>query len=821
MRCKSFQRVIGYWAILVWLANIATSQGAAPVHFENGDRKNEESARGLSIVGPDAGLQLLVAETVTGRPRDVTREARFESTPAGIIAIDESGWITPRAEGVVQVTAHTAHGSESIQIAVTGLDPEPRIRFSDQVVPILTKYGCNSGGCHGKSGGQNGFRLSLFGFQPDDDYRYLVDGTRGRRVFPAAAERSLLLQKASGTVPHGGGARIAVDSAPYRILKKWIAQDLPPSQVDDPHIVEIRVTPKERELAPNQSQQLAVSAYYSDGSVVDVTRVAHFESNDTELAEVNERGLVVIGKQTGRAAILARFQTHLDLFYATVPLGKEIETTFPHTNPIDSLAFANLKQLGLPPSLACDDATFLRRATIDLAGRLPTLAELESFRHDGSADKRIQLIDRLLDSPDYADYFANKWSAILRNRRGSTDERKGLTYAFHQWIRASLLENKPYDQFVRELLTASGHVHDAPAVAWYHEVRGMEAQTEDMAQLFLGLRIQCARCHHHPQEKWSQHDYYGLAAFFSRLGEKPSADRRGLMHIVHQVGKATVRHPVSGLEISPTPLGGAAVSLPDDRDPRHALVDWMTAPDNRFFARALVNRYWKHFFGFGLVHPEDDMRVSNPPSNPQLLDGLAEYFIQQRYDLKALIRLICTSHVYGLTSEPNPDNRMDQKNLSRFAPRRLPAEVLLDAINQVTETTTTFAGVPSGYRAVQLPDMAFPSDFLSMFGRPEASSACECERSSDVNLAQTLQLVNSTQLQEKLGQGRAARLHQQTVPHDQRVRELYAVALSRDPTAAETAAAVTYLNENASRGKEAYEDLVWALVNTKEFLFNH
>jgi hypothetical protein len=425
----------------------------------------------------------------------------------------------------------------------------------------------------------------------------------------------------------------------------------------------------------------------------------------------------------------------------------------------------------------------------------------------------------LVDSPDYADYFANKWNSILRNRRTDKNVRV-TTYGFHDWLRESLLENKPYDQFVADILAASGDIRGNPAVAWYHEVRDLSSQVEDTAQLFLGLRIQCARCHHHPFEKWSQDDYYGMAAFFSRVGRKPS-DLSGKDNIIHNPGVAAANNPATGKNVAPTPLGDAAVSVDPYSDPRLVLTDWLAAQDNPFFAKALVNRYWKHFFGRGLVDPEDDMRVTNPACNPELLDALAQDFIDSGFNLKALVERICTSQVYGLSAIPNEYNRDDKQNFSRFYPRRLGAETLLDAIDDLTDTASRFEGTPAGTRAVQLPDNAFDSYFLTVFGRPNAASACECERSSDVNLAQCLHLLNSEEVQQKVGGARAQQLASDDRDIQQRIRDLYYVAFSREPTADETNVAAAYVSQRVDEPRKAFEDVLWALMNTKEFVFNH
>ncbi len=775
------------------------------------------------LVGRDAYQQLVVTgQYSTGQTRDVTSQATYSATPDGIVSVDSAGYVTPIAEG--EATIHVAVGAgidASLGVTVSHIENDLRVNFPNEVVPIFTKFGCNGGGCHGKASGQNGFRLSLLGFEPTEDYEHLVKEARGRRLFPAAPERSLLLMKASAQIPHGGGHRIEYDSPSYRVVRRWIAQGMPYGEPDDPTVTHIDVLPGENLMPRDATQQLVVVAHFTDGSTRDVTRMTQFDSNDTEMAEVNVKGKVTTFSQAGSVAVMARYQGHVGVYRATVPLGLPVDNLPPSKGVIDELLFARLKSLGLPPSQVCDDATFLRRVTIDIAGRLPTLEEAEQFLANSDPNKRDNAVRRLLDSADYAEYFANKWSAVLRNKRRQ-DNDKEATFAFYEWIRQSLFENKPYDQFVREIIVATGESGKNPPVAWYREVKEQSAQVEDTAQLFLGLRIQCARCHHHPFEKWSQQDYYGVAAFFSQVGRKKGY-RNDEDRIFHQVGVAQARNPKTGENVKPTGLGSEALDIPADDDPRQALVDWMARSDNPFFGKALVNRYWKHFFGRGLVDPEDDMRVTNPAVNPELLDALAKDFIDNKFDLKHLVYTICTSQAYQLSAMPNEWNVDDKQNFSRFFPRRLPAEVLLDAIDQVTGSKTNFGGVPQNMRAVELPDNGFNSYFLTVFGRPEASSACECERSGDANLAQSLHLLNSGEIQGKLtnGGGRAALLAgDQAREHAPKVRELYLLALAREPTAEEMGVVLGYL-ERSENPRLAYEDIVWALVNTKEFLFNH
>ena len=709
--------------------------------------------------------------------------------------------------------------------------PRP-LNFANDIVPILTKGGCNSGGCHGKSGGQNGFKLSLLGFEPQEDFEHIVKEARGRRVFPGSPEQSLLLTKGTAQLPHGGGKKLDPNSEDYADLVRWIREGMPYGKDTDPKMASISVEPATLTMPLKGAQQLQVTAHYTDGSTRDVTKRALYEANEKAMAETNETGRVQLFDLPGDVAVMVRYQGKVSTFRATVPLGAPVDKLPASRGFVDDLVFAKLKTIGMPPSDIADDGTFIRRVTLDITGRLPTAPEMKDFMASKGTNKREALIDRLLDSPEYADYFANKWSALLRNQRTQPTYARG-SYLFYSWIRDSIAENKPFDQFVREVVAAAGDLDQNPPVAWYRQVKDMKQQMEDVAQLFLGTRMQCAQCHHHPFEKWSQQDYYGFAAFFSNVSRKPSSFV-GEEMIYHKRGIAQTTNIRSKAAVMPTSLGGETLKLKPEQDPRFALADWMSDKDNPFFAHTLVNRYWKHFFNRGLVEPEDDMRETNPPVNPELLSALASNFVESGYDMKKLIRTIVTSTTYQLSAVPNAHNAKDRQNFSRYYPKRLNAEVLYDAVNTLLDVETTFAGQAPGTRAVALPDNSYNQTtyFLSVFGRPDSSSACECERSQEASLAQSLHLLNASEIQTQLsrGNGRADTLTRDTRPDDDKITDLYHIALSREPNADEVKFARAHLDkktagkasDEASKGKkEAYEDILWALLNTKEFLFNH
>jgi Protein of unknown function (DUF1553)/Protein of unknown function (DUF1549)/Bacterial Ig-like domain (group 2) len=778
----------------------------------------------ILLRGSDARWQLqLTAVDKANQLLDVTRQSKLRVEPAELARVDEAGLVVPLANGKGKIVGvFNDAATAELAIEVVGMESIEPVSFPNQVVPIFTKLGCNSGGCHGKAAGQNGFRLSLLGFEPKEDFEHLLNEGRGRRLFPASPDQSLLLTKAINVSPHGGGQRLEVDSHEYRVLSRWIAQGMPYGKDTDAVVEKIEVIPAVRTLSRKSTQQLSVIAHYTDGRTEDITRTAQFDSNNGDLATVSEKGLVTLGDQAGDAAIMARYMGKVGVFRASVPLGAAIDVWPPVRNLVDEHVFAKLKSLGIPPSPPCDDATFVRRATLDIAGRLPTIAESTEFCADTSEGKHNRLIDRLLESGDYADFFAKKWSAILRNKRNSAGEQLS-SFAFHDWLRNSIYDNRPYDAVVRDLLTASGSVESNPAVAWFKAVPNVESRVEDAAQLFLGQRIQCARCHHHPFEKWSQADYYQMSAFFAKVTSKEGSTPEQPM-FVSRLGTATAQHPKSGQTLAPAGLDAKQMTVAPTDDPRLELVNWMVAPENPFFARSLTNRYWKHFFERAIVEPEDDLRITNPPSNPELLDGLAKYFVESKFDLKGLVRLICTSSVYRLSSDANEHNLSDQTSYSRYYPKRLQAEVLLDAIDQVVDSTTAFDGMPAGTRAVALPDTNFNSYFLTVFGRPDSASACECERSQEATLAQSLHLLNSKDVQAKLSGNTAtpAKIAVDTsIDYAHHVQNLYMKAFSRKPSEEELQTSLAYIEKKKANLREAYEDLVWALINSKEFVFNH
>ena len=776
-----------------------------------------------TLDGPEAVQQLRV-DGPSGTDRTV--EAHYESSNPSIARVDAGGAVWAVGDGSTTIVAKDGPLSSRSSIVVRGVSSPRPIHFADQVVPIFTQAGCNGGGCHGKLAGQNGFRLSLLGFEPDLDYETLVKEGRGRRLFPAAPAESLLLQKATARLPHGGGRRIDPGSIEERLIARWIGQGMPVGDKAAPPLARVEIDPSSRVLRPGGRQQLLVRAVYADGRVEDVSRRAQYFSNDPPVAAVDAAGRVSSGDSSGRAAVMARYQGQVAVFEATIPAaGAAVFAAFDALNFVDTLALKQWRSLGVEPSPPAEDAEFIRRARLDVTGTLPTAEEARAFADDPDPAKRDKLVDRLLRTPEYPAYFANQWAEILRNQREDKPQYQNATYRFHDWIRRSLAENVPFDRFARAIVAASGTTETAPAVGWYRRLKGPDAFVDDTAQVFLGMRLQCAKCHHHPYERWGQDDYYGFAAFFARVGRKPS--RTGLRagrveEAIFNARTGSVTNPRTGRPMSPRALGGVVAAIRAGDDPRLALADWLSRPDNPYFARAVVNRYWAHFFGRGIVEPLDDLRATNPPSNPALLDALAADFVAGGYDLKRLIRVICGSRTYGLSASTTPTNAHDRQSFARHYPRRLPAEVLLDAVSDLTGTPTPWPGLPVGTRAIELPDDGFPSAFLDGFGRPKRQSACACERLDDPSLGQSLILVNSPEIQAKLSSptGRAHALAADPRPLPDKLDALFWAAFARPPGSGEVANATHHVEAHRDDPARAYEDILWALINAKEFQFN-
>ena len=702
------------------------------------------------------------------------------------------------------------------------------VHFRSELIATLNVGGCNAGACHGTPSGKGGFRLSLRGFDPAADYLQLTRDVLGRRTDKLAADASLVYEKALGRVPHEGGQRFLAASEPGRTLHDWLTEGLRDDPAGSPELQEIRILPGNRVLAePARWQQLAVLARFSDGSVRDVTRLTVFSPSDAAVADVTPAGLVEF-KQAGEVAILCRYLQELQTVRLTFlePRKDFVWKAPPEANYVDKFVFAKLKMLSIPPSELCTDQEFIRRAFLDVCGVLPSADEVRTFLASAAPDKRARLVDSLLERQEYADFWTLKWSDVFRSNR-KTIQVKGV-YVFQHWLRDHLERNTPFDAIVRELITADGSTFANPPANFYRIARDPQNLAETTAQLFFGIRMQCAKCHNHPFERWTQDDYYSMAAFFARVRQKkddvepgPNAQTPG-GEVIYSDRGGEVTQPRTGKVMPPKFMGGAVAKVPSGKDRREVLADWLTTADNPFFAKSVANRIWYHLTGRGIVDPVDDFRDSNPAANDELLEALAKDFAANHFDVKHLIRVVMNSRTYQLSAQPNEFNKDDSKYFSRAVTKLLGAEQLLDALCAVTAVSEKFPGMPAGTRAVQLPDGDANHPFLKTFGQPARELACECERENDSNLAQALQLINGPTVNEKLRNpnNRIGKLLGSKATDSDILSDLYLSTLSRPPTDADAKVALGHIAKAKDRRK-AWEDVHWALLNSKEFLFRH
>lgn len=795
----------------------------------------------VSLAIPLLSQRLVVEGTYAdGHVADVTSQAVLASSNSGIARADKAGFIHPEGNGHAIVTASFKGYRATAPIEVTNFTAPFVWSFRNHVLPVMTKMGCNSGPCHGAAAGKNGFKLTLRGFDPDTDYYTLTHQAIGRRTNRMEPAKSLILLKPTLTIPHGGGQRFPVGSPEYKVISGWIAAGMPPPKDSDPRIVDLQVYPHEASLIPGAHQQLVVMAKFSDGHSEDVTRWAKYDSGDEGVATVDDSGLVAMHGY-GEAPVTVWYLSHVTFARMRIPYPYNInEAVFRRAarhNYIDDYILAHLAQLHVPPSPPATDAEFIRRAYLDAAGILPTPKETEAFLKDKSPDKRNRLIDALMKRPEFIDYWAYKWSDLLlvTSNRLSYPE----MWSYYDWIRASVAQDKPWDQFVNQIVTASGNtLQDGAANYWVIHRNPIEI-SENMTEAFLGINITCAHCHNHPLAKWTQKDYYGMADLFARVRLKmgePGTSRPGIGPIFRDVtvysgtaGQYTddrFTHP-----LPPKPLDAKALPLNTTANLRQYFADWLTSSKNPFFARAIVNRVWKNFMGEGLVEPVDDMRATNPPTNEALLNAMTKDFIAHHMDVDYLIRTIMQSATYQTASQPTKENVVDEKYYSHYLIRRLPAEVLLDALSEVTEEPEKFAGYPLGTRALQLPDTAVKSYFLTAFGRPVREQTQESERSSVPTITQALHIINGDTLNNKLrAQGNMLdKLIHAGDSDSQIITSLYLAAFSRYPSPTELKALTDHLKvaetqkvkDEASPRRAALADLTWAMLTSREFMFDH
>ncbi len=815
-----------------WLLGVLLTT-AAPA-WASGQLRLEPA--GVLLEGPRARVRVLVTLDEGGRRRDVTARARVRIDPPLAVA-GPGGILAPRRDGrarlAVTLPGSVARPAAGSLVVRASAAPKP-VSFVNEVVPVLTQLGCNQGVCHGAQHGKGGFRLSLLGDDPKWDYAAIAREAGGRRLQRSRPSRSLLLRKPLLEVPHAGGRRLDPRSDEMALLAEWLAQGAPGPAAGERGVTRLAVQPPERRLERGAAQALRVTAVYSDGSAEDVTHRARFNTSSDGVARVSETGLATaVGP--GEAAVMVRFQGQVAVARLAVP--------FPGGGPvaasaggsfIDREIEAGWRRLGLAPSAPCSDQEFLRRVYLDLAGRLPTPAEARAFLAPGGADgpraaesraaRREQLVDHLLQQPEWVDVWTLYFGDILRNSRELVGE-KGM-WALRGWLRESLRSGKPYNRMVRELIDVRGSTYRNPAANYYSVARTPEDLAETTSQVFLGVRLQCARCHNHPFERWTQDDYYRFAAYFARVRYKgfPDIAAFGGDQLVLQEPSGEVTHPRTGRPMAPRPLASSAPP-PDEGDGRRrlaALAAWLEDPANPFVARNLVNRVWARLLGVGLVEPVDDVRTSNPASHPALLDALARDFAEQGFDLRRLMRRIVLSRAYQLSSAPTRQNAADTRFYSRFYVRRPSAEVLLDMVADVTGVPEKFPSLPAGTRAVQLPDASIRHAFLQTFGKPPRTVACECERDNEPNLPQVLTLMNGEFLQARLSApaGRLRGLLDAGRDDAGIIEELYWAALGRPPLPDEQREGLEAVRRAAGR-QQGLEDVLWALLNTKEFLLQH
>lgn len=826
---------------VVWTALGATLQ--VPLIAQQQAAQQQSAAPSLQILPREVRVDdasdrpriTVLATDATGVQRDVTKMAQWDTRrdesdgtpappPTEPLATVDAGVVLGLAAGHGRLSARWNGAEASVPLVVAGIEPRTATSFANDVVPHLTRQGCNSGACHGAASGKNGFRLSLFGYDPTLDHRSLTRELRGRRADPSRPEHSLVLTKPSGGVAHKGGTRFDEDSEAYRVLRRWIEAGVTNDSGDAADVTRLAIHPQTAVLAAGADPMgLIVVAHYSDGTDRDVT--------DLALLSTSNEGSVALGDGTdgsrieltpgrrGEAAIMARFGPFAEVAQVLV-VPTDVTLAWPEDavaqNYVDEFVHRKLRRMRVAPARRCSDEVFIRRVTVDLLQRLPTPEETLAFLADEHADKRSRWIDRLLDDPAFADVQAMRWAETLQVRR-QTHGDKGVTL-FRRFLRDGFRQGRPFDAMVRELLTATGDTHTVPAANFYVGTGGANLTGEKVAQSFLGIRIQCAQCHDHPFDNWTMDDYYGFAAYFAQIGRKVGDD--GYQWTVWNQRYGDVRHERSREIVVPTVLGGSPEKVPSGTDRREVLANWVTAADNPWFARNVVLRVWEQLLGAGLVAPADDVRVSNPASHPALVAALAKRFVEAGFDVRAVVRDICSSRTYQLgPHEDQPDARWFAGNQVR----RLSAEAMLDGIASVTGVANRLRGLDDGARATQLEGEVTDSRFLAVFGRPDRQSACTCERSDEPTLGQALHLLNGDTIQEKLGDGdnRVARALRDGRPPTEVLDELFLAAYSRRPRSDERERILEIVAAAGEDPMPAWQDVLWAILNSKEFVFHH
>ena len=792
--------------------------------------KDSSNLSGVKIYPPEvsldtnADLQRLVAVATynDGTTRDITNKVEFEPKDSSLISV-EGNIFRPRKDGETTITINFHGKDATIPIKISDAEKERPVSFRLDVMPVFMRASCNTGSCHGSARGQDGFMLSLFGYDPVGDYYRVTRELSGRRIDLAYPAESLLVEKATEAVPHTGGKLFSKDSEYHDTLVSWLKAGAP----DDPEDI---ATPTSLNIYPDQAvlegkgrtQQFIAVAGYSDGTTRDVTSLTVFETNNAPSAEISKDGMVTAGNR-GEAFVMARFATFtVGSQVIVIPEGLNYQRPkFASTNYIDELVSDKLHKLRILPSELCTDEEFLRRATIDITGTLPTEEEYLSFVSDPSSDKRDKVVDKLLSRKEFTEVWVMKFAELLQISTNANNQVSyKATLLYYNWLQERIAKNVPFNKIVQELLSSTGGTFNNPSTNYYQIERDTLKLSENVAQVFMGMRLQCAQCHNHPFDRWTMDDYFSFAAFFSQIGRKNAQDPREV--IVYNRGSGDMKHPVGGKIMEPVFLGAAKPEIKRGQDRRAVLAEWMASPENPFFSRNLSNIVWSHFFGIGIIDPVDDVRISNPASNPQLLDALANRFTEYNYDFKKLVRDICTSRTYQLSTKVNETNEGDTKNFSHSLARRMRAEVLLDAISQVTDTKNKFRGLPLGARAVQIADGNVSNYFLRTFGRAERKTVCSCEVKMEPNLGQALHLINGDATGNRIRSGKVVQTMLDTGKSSEEIIDsLYIRTFGRKPTETEKTQLIAKINVDPKQSREDLEDLFWALLNAKEFMFNH
>ena len=813
------------------------------IHPEaNGDVRLLPSTVVLS--SPTSRQRVLVEEFIDGRAVGLAGgDLVWNVSRPGVVKIAD-GELVPVGNGRATVEVQTGKGSAELDVSVVGFDSPEEWSFRNHVLAVFAKTGCNSGACHGALAGKGGFRLSLRGYDPPTDYFNIVKQDRGRRVLLADPGRSLILAKPTGALPHKGGLRFETDSREYQVIADWIAGGAAPPADEDPTVERVEILPDAVQLSVGDNQDFVVRAHYSNGRIEDVTRWVKFSSSNESVASVDQDGrLIVTGPGAGAVTAWFASQTVISRITCAFPndVPEDVYENLPRRNFIDELVAAKLSELRLEPSPQCSDVEFVRRAYLDVIGTLPIPTEVREFLADTTEGKRDRLIESLLARPEFVDYWAYKWSDVLLVN-GNLLRPKGVK-AYYEWIRNEVAENTPWDEFARKIVTSTGGSIENGATNFFALHQDPENMAENVSQAFLGLSIACAKCHNHPLEKWTNSQYYAFANLFSRVRAKGwGGDYRNGdgVRTLYVVPTGELIQPLTGKPQPPTPLDGEPLAFDATEDRRIHLANWLTAPENPYFARAITNRVWASYFGVGLVEEVDDLRLSNPASNEQLLAEASQHLIEHGFDLKALMRTILQSSTYQRSSQPLNGNREEHRFYSRYYPKRLMAEVLLDAVSQATDVPTPFTHIgfpggdrqetkeyPLGTRAIQLHDSAVESYFLKTFGRNSRAITCECERSDEPSMVQVLHVANGDTINGKLKtkENRVSKLLSAGHSADELTDEIFLNILSRFPTDTERKEVVELLGQvpvdNAEARRLVVEDIFWSLLSTREFLFNH